>query len=59
MGLKNQIAYDIDALLESFEKENCLHMDCYGMCYPILSLKDKESIMNCMDFHIFLDMWEN
>ena len=59
MGLKNQIAYDIDAMLESFEKENCRHQDCYCICYPIRNLKDKESIMSCMDFHSFLDMWES
>lgn len=58
MGLKNQIAYNIDVMLESFEKENCRHNDCYCNCYPIRNLKDKEDIMNCMDFHSFLDMWK-
>lgn len=59
MGFKNQIALEIDAMLESFEKENCQHMDCYRICYPIRNLKDKEDIMGCMDFHRFLDMWDD
>ena len=59
MGFKNQIALEIEAMLESFEKEICLHRDCYGMCYPILSLKDEEAIMNCMDSHNFLDLWKS